>query len=221
MNDSHYVIIGGNTGIGEAIRKTLQNDGASVECLSRSQGGHDLSRDNPDLPDLAEDARLSGLIYCPGSIRLKPFRSLKSGDYLEDFQVNFLGAVRAINHYLPALQRGRGSILLFSTVAVQTGMPYHASVAAAKGAIEGLVRSLAAELAPDIRINALAPSLTETPLASGLLKSEKQREASVDRHPLKRIAQPEDIASAAVMALANPFITGQILHVDGGMSAVR
>jgi 3-oxoacyl-[acyl-carrier protein] reductase len=220
MSSSRFIIIGGNSGIGGALRTRLEESG-DVQCLSRSQGGYDFSEDSVNPPEPDTDQGIQGLIYCPGSIRLKPFRSLKTEDYLEDFQVNLLGAVRAIRHYLPSLQKGKGSVLLFSTVAVQTGMAYHASVASSKGAVEGLVRSLAAELAPDVRVNGIAPSLTETPLASALLKSDKQRESSEQRHPLKRIAAAEDIAEAAAMVLKNPFMTGQILQVDGGMSGVR
>jgi NAD(P)-dependent dehydrogenase (short-subunit alcohol dehydrogenase family) len=168
---------------------------------------------------------LQGLVYCPGTIRLRPFHRLSDNDFLEDFTINVLGAVKAIRASLPLLKKSSSgaSIVLFSTVAVQTGMPFHASIASAKGAIEGLTRSLAAELAPSIRVNAIAPSLTETPLAQSLLSNDQKRQMAADRHPLKRFGQPEDIANLTVFLLdpGTSWITGEIFHVDGGMSAVR
>jgi NAD(P)-dependent dehydrogenase (short-subunit alcohol dehydrogenase family) len=149
---------------------------------------------------------------------------LQDEDFLEDFRVNTLGAVRAIRTFLPLLKRSeRASIVLFSTVAVRTGMSFHASIASAKGAIEGLTRSLAAEFAPKIRVNAIAPSLTDTPLAASLLATEQKRQVADKRHPLQRVGQPEDIANAAVYLLdqQSSWVTGQILHVDGGMSSLK
>ena len=167
---------------------------------------------------------LEGLVYCPGSIRLQPFSRLRDEDFRADFELNLLGAVRVLRAALPCLKAaGRASVVLFSTVAVGTGMPMHASIAAAKGAVEGLTRSLAAELAPGIRVNAIAPSLTDTPLAAGLLRSERQRAAAAERHPLGRIGQPSDLAAAALFLLSEEagWVTGQVLHVDGGMGGLR
>jgi NAD(P)-dependent dehydrogenase (short-subunit alcohol dehydrogenase family) len=165
------------------------------------------------------------MVYCPGSIRLRPFRALKPDDFPADYQINLLGAVRSLQACLPALKKADdgASVVFFSTVAVKTGMPFHASIASAKGAVEGLTRSLAAELAPNIRVNAVAPSLTDTPLAAPLLGSDEKRRAADDRHPLKRVGQPGDIAAAALYLLgeAGAWVTGQILHVDGGMGALR
>jgi NAD(P)-dependent dehydrogenase (short-subunit alcohol dehydrogenase family) len=146
-------------------------------------------------------------------------------DFLKDWQVNFLGAVKTIQACLPRLKKSTSgaAIVLFSTVAVKTGMPFHASVAGAKAAVEGLTRSLAAEFAPRIRVNAIAPSLTDTPLAQSLLSSEEKRKASAERHPAKRIGTPQEMAQIAVHLLsdASAWMTGQIIHVDGGMSALR
>ena len=135
-----------------------------------------------------------------------------------------MGAIAVIQKLLPNLKQAEtSSIVLFSTVAVQTGMGFHASIAASKGAIEGLARSLASEFAPKIRVNCIAPSLTDTPLAERLLNSPEKREASAARHPLKAIGAPADIASAAAFLLSDQasWMTGQILHIDGGMSSVR
>jgi len=168
---------------------------------------------------------LHGVVYCPGTIRLKPIQRLTREDFLEDLQINFLGAVHVIQACLPNLKKSPtgASILLFSTVAVTTGMPFHASIAGAKGAVEGLTRSLAAELAPRIRVNAIAPSLTDTPLAAGLLSSEEKRQAAAERHPMKRIGSAQDIARLALFLLSDDagWITGQVFHADGGMSALR
>jgi NAD(P)-dependent dehydrogenase (short-subunit alcohol dehydrogenase family) len=163
--------------------------------------------------------------YCPGTIRLKPFQRLTREDFFEDLQVNLLGAVHIIKACLPNLKNSAtgASIVLFSTVAVTTGMPFHASIASAKGAVEGLTRSLAAELAPRIRVNAIAPSLTDTPLAASMLSSDEKRQAAAERHPIKRIGSPQDIARMAVFLLSDAanWVTGQVLHVDGGMSTLR
>ena len=226
----HYIIIGGTSGIGKALATSLSNKGKDVITVSRRETGlsgiDHISLDilNDDLSSYLPEGIIKGIAYCPGSINLKPFRGLKIENFTADLNINFLGAVRAIQAVLPRMDRESGSsIVLFSTVAVQLGMPFHTSISAAKGAIEGFTRSLAAELSPSIRVNCIAPSLTDTPLAERLVSNEAKRKASSDRHPLKRIGTPEEIAALAEFCLTqqSAWITGQIMHVDGGMSAVR
>ena len=217
------LLIGGNSGIGAALSAQLQEKGWIVISHHRSSASPlNVNDEQPDFP--AIEGPLSGLVYLPGSINLKPFGSLKPADFRQDFEVNLVGAVKTLQHYHKALQSaGDASVLLFSTVAVSTGMAFHASVAAAKGAVEGLVRSLAAEWAPGIRVNCIAPSLTDTPMAARLLRNDTQREASAKRHPMARIGNPTDVASAAAYLLSPEagWITGQVLHVYGGMGALR
>ena len=171
------------------------------------------------LPELEN---IQNIIYCPGSINLKPFGSLKEDDFINDHQVNFLGAVRVIKKYFRQLSKVENSnIILFSTVAVTQGMPFHASISSAKGAVEGLTRSLAGEFAGKIKVNCVAPTLTNTPLASGILRNEDAVKRSNERHPTKRINNPDDVAKAALFLLGDHNITGQILHVDGGLSSLK
>jgi 3-oxoacyl-[acyl-carrier protein] reductase len=169
-------------------------------------------------------AQLDGLVYLPGSITLKPFHRLTAEDFRADFQVNCLGAVAVLQAALPALKAApHASVVLFSTIAVAQGLSFHASIAAAKGAVEGLTRSLAAELAPKIRVNAIAPSLTDTPLAGNLLNTPAKKEAAAKRHPLQQVGEPEDVAQLVAFLLsdASKFFTGQVLRPDGGLSSVR
>jgi NAD(P)-dependent dehydrogenase (short-subunit alcohol dehydrogenase family) len=175
--------------------------------------------DSNSIPD-----KLDGLAYCPGSINLKPFHRLKIDDFRNDIEINYIGAIKILQASLSALKASDlSSVILFSTVAVQTGMAFHATVAGAKGAIEGLTRSLASEYAPKIRFNCIAPSLTDTPMAERLLANDKKREAFSKNHPLDRVGKAEDIASMAKFLLSeqSSWITGQIIHVDGGMSNLK
>jgi NAD(P)-dependent dehydrogenase (short-subunit alcohol dehydrogenase family) len=164
------------------------------------------------------------MVYSPGTINLKPFHRTSIADFKEEFEVNYFGAVKAIQHFLPILKKSESaSVVLFSTVAVSQGMPFHSGIASAKGAIEGLARSLAAEYAPKIRFNVVAPSLTDTELASRLLGTDEKRRASAERHPLKRVGSAEELAASATWLLtgSSAWMTAQVLHVDGGMSRVR
>lgn len=220
----HYLIVGGSSGIGQTLTQQLRDSGHHVTTASRHHADitWDVLQDAPDLSSLPDT--IDGLVYAPGSINLKPFARLTDQDFLEDFSLNVLGAVRVVRALLPRLkQADQASVVLFSTVAVAQGMPFHTSVAASKGAIEGLTRSLAAELAPRIRVNAIAPSLTHTPLAGKLLNTDDKIKAAGERHPLRRIGQPEDIAALAAFLLsdASSWISGQIIAADGGMSALR
>ena len=226
------LLIGARTGIGRATCERLLNEEANIIVAGRqndpwfSENGIqfvDFDATSDELPTNNLPDELNGLVYFPGSINLKPLRGLKEEDLLDDFRLNALGAFKTIKATQSALKKGSGSIVLFSTVAVQQGMPFHTSVAAAKGAIEGMTRSLAAEFAPSIRVNAIAPSLVATPLAGQILSNEKRIEASNDRHPLKRVGRPEDIANMVLYLLsdASSWVSGQIMSVDGGMSTLR
>lgn len=217
--NKHILIIGGTSGIGKELRQLLEQEGHRVTSASRSEGGLDVTAENPSFPEL--EGPIDGIAYCPGSILLKPFRGLKMQNFKDDIAVNYFGAVKTIQHYQKALSEN-SSIVFFSTVAVSKGMPFHASIAGAKGAIEGLTRSLAAEFSPKIRVNCIAPSLTDTPLAEKLLRNDKLRENAAQRHPLKSFGEAKDIAEMGAFLLSekSKWMTGQIVHVDGGMGSV-
>lgn len=226
MKNKNIVIIGGNSGIGKVILEKLTGMGAKVYSYSRSgDAGHklDITEDFEVIPNLPEV--IDGLVYCPGTINLKPFHRFSMEDFQKDYNVNVLGAVRVLQACMKGLKKSdSAAVVLFSTVAVGIGLGFHASISSAKGAVEGLAKSLAAEWAPNkIRVNVVAPSLTDTPLASQLLGTEDKKEASNKRHPLGRYGQPEDIALAAIYLLsANAnWMTGQVLHLDGGLSSLR
>lgn len=226
MQGKNIVIVGGNSGIGQATAQNLKEQGAILFLYSKSGEGTealDTSKDFETMPNLPEV--IDGVVYCPGTINLKPFHRISIADFQQELEVNFLGAVRVLQACMKGLKKSdQASVVLFSTVAVQTGMGFHSGIASAKGAIEGLTRSLAAEWAPShIRVNAIAPSLTDTPLASSLLSTEEKKEASGKRHPLGRIGTPEDISASTVFLLSqqSSWMTGQILHLDGGMSSLK
>lgn len=226
-----FVLIGGSYGIGNELASRLASDGNDVSVLSRTAG--DLANiagiDHITFDALTDsipkfDGPVDGLAYLPGTINLRPFHRLTDTDFQNDLNVSLFGAVSAIRSLLPNLKESdSSSVVLFSTVAVKIGMPFHASVAASKGAIEGLTRSLAAEFAPNIRVNCIAPSLTETSLAEKLLNTEQKKELAAERHPMKRVGTVDDIASVAAFLLTgqSSWITGQVIHVDGGMSAIK
>ncbi len=224
------LLIGGNSGIGLATARLLKQQGNSLFAAARSPGPlADLGIpvqpfDALDPGPLELPPVLDGFAYFPGSISLKPFHRLTPDDFLSDFRINCLGAVAALQSALPALKAAdSASIVMFSTIAVAQGLSFHASIAAAKGAVEGLTLSLAAELAPKIRVNAIAPSLTDTPLAGNLLNSDPKKEAAAKRHPLQQVGDPDDVAQLVAFLLsdASRFFTGQILRPDGGLSSVR
>ena len=226
MKDKNIVIIGGNSGIGKAIAADLSSKGTNLFLYSKSGDGTtalDISSDFDVIPNLPEV--IDGLVYCPGTINLKPFHRISISDFQKEMDINFFGAVRVLQACLKGLKKSdSASVVLFSTVAVQTGMGFHAGIASAKGAIEGLSRSLAAEWAPNkIRVNTIAPSLTDTPLASNLLSTPEKKESSDKRHPLGRVGTSEDIAKAASYLLSedSSWMTGQILPLDGGMSSLK
>lgn len=230
----NYLIVGASSGIGFATASLLKVEGNNIYTVSRNES-EDLKTlqttftrfdaINDSFPENFLPEILHGVVYCPGSINLKPFHRLSLDDFKSDLEINFFGAIKTIQAALPALKKANGSsIVLFSTVASQLGMPFHASVAAAKSAVEGLGKSLAAEYASNgIRVNIIAPSLTNTPLAEKLLSSPEKREASDKRHPLGRVGKAEDIASMAAFLLSekSSWVTGQIFHVDGGMSTLK
>jgi NAD(P)-dependent dehydrogenase (short-subunit alcohol dehydrogenase family) len=223
------IIAGASSGIGYALAQQLIAQNHTIVSISRNKPGLAVAEhftydvlSAEELP--AMEGPIDGLVYCPGSINLRPFKALKQQDFQNDFNINVLGAIKIIQKYLLNLQASQNaSIVLFSTVAVQTGMPFHSSVAAAKGAVEGLGRALAAELSPKIRVNVIAPSLVKTPLAGRLTDNDVKIAGASERHPLKRIGEPADIAALAAFLLSDNagWITGQVLHVDGGMSSLK
>ncbi len=230
MQNEPILIVGATHGIGRRLAERLISAGRSVISAGRTvdapQGvlkhvvfnAIEQVLPTADLPDA-----LGGLVYCPGSIDLKPMRVLKADDLRVAFEINVVGAFQSIQVCLDRLKRCPSSgIVLFSTVAVQRGMAFHAGVAAAKGAVEGLTRSLSAELAPVVRVNCIAPGLTRTGLSERLLNTPEKEKASADRHPMKRVGEPDDIAAMAQFLLSKEatWITGQVFGVDGGMSTI-
>jgi len=222
------IIVGGSKGIGNAIVKTMVDEN---EIINISRTPSEINHKNfrqfqcdvlkDELPEIDE---ADTLIYCPGSINLKPISRLSIDDFKDDFEINVLGAVGVIQKYLAILKEGNHpSILLFSTVAVKLGMPFHASIAAAKGGVEGLVKSLGAELAPTIRVNAIAPTVTDTDLAGKLLRNDAMKEKMVERHPLKKYLNPNEVADMAEFIISEKAssISGQIFNMDCGIVSLK
>lgn len=227
----NILLIGGSHGIGLELARQLHEDhnvyiasrtADKLDALDVKHITYDVSKDDLDSSALPE--KLDGFVYCPGSIDLKPFKMLSAQTFQQDMELNFVGLIKSLKAVLDLLKKSdSASLVFFSTVAVKVGMPFHTSVAAAKGAIEGFAKALAAEYAPVFRVNVISPSLTDTPLAQKLLSSEDKRDKMDKRHPLKRIGTSRDIANVARFLLSDEstWITGQILGVDGGMSTLN
>ncbi len=228
-----FLIIGASSGIGLQLATTLTAEENKVigtynthpiENINPNISYHHLNVLDAELDFSFLPETLDGVVYCPGSINLKPFARIKPEDFTNDFNLQVGGLVKVLQATQPALKKSEhASVVVFSTVAVQMGLPFHTQVSASKGAIEGLTKALSAEWAPSIRVNCIAPSLTDTPLAAQLLNTEEKKTANALRHPLKKIGTATDIANMAAFLLSDKasWITGQVMHVDGGMSTVK
>ena len=227
-----YLVIGASSGIGLQMAKTLAEQGNSVFGTYNSHASdnienityHHLNVMDNDIDFSFLPEVLDGVVYCPGSINLKPFGRIKPEDFTNDFNLQVGGLIKILQASFPALKKSQhASVVVFSTVAVQLGLPFHSQVSASKGAIEGLTKALSAEWAPSIRVNCIAPSLTDTPLAATLINTDEKKAANALRHPLKKIGTASDIANMAAFLLSEnaAWITGQIMHVDGGMSTIK
>ena len=231
----NILVVGGSSGIGLSLVQSLTQQGAQVWAASRHQSEELAQTSAQYIPlDITQGLgqaldslpeQLHGVAYCIGSINLKPFHRLSMADFQADLQLNLLGAIEVLQAVYPRLKKANGaSVVLFSTVAAALGMNFHASIATAKAAVEGLGKSLAAEWASQkIRVNVLAPSLTQTPLAAKLLSSDEKIEAADKRHPLGRVGQAEDLAHMAAFLLSEKasWISGQIIGIDGGMGSLK
>lgn len=225
----NILVVGGSKGIGREIVNSQLEKGNNCYNFSRTESGinnQNLVEEKIDIlsDDLPDIENIDSVIYCPGSINLKPILQLKEEDFVNDFNINVLGAIKTVKTYLNNLKKGDDpSLLFFSTVAVGQGMPFHSSVSVAKAGIEGLTKSLAAELAPSIRVNCIAPTITRTNMAQRILRNEKIEENIANKHPLKKICEAKDISDMADFLISHNAknITGQIMHVDGGMSTLK
>jgi len=231
MQGKTILIIGASSGIGKASAIQLMNVGASVISASRTnpniQGlthfNWDVSESTPDLSFIPE--KLDGLVYCPGTINLKPFNRFSIEEFESDLNINVLGAVKILQAAFKSLKKSdSASVVLFSTVAAKLGMNFHSSIATSKAAIEGLGKSLAAEWSMHgIRVNMIAPSLTNTPLAEKLLATDERKEASNKRHPIGRYGEAKDLSEMVVFLLSDKasWITGQTIGIDGGVGSLK
>ena len=232
IENKNIFIVGGSSGIGLSLIKQISSKN-NIYSASRNDNNlneynvkhikydsvNDLEIDTSILPE-----KIDGFVYCPGSINLRPFNTLKIESFLEDYKINFLGAIKSLKIILPLMQKSdNSSIVFFSTVAVSTGMPFHSSISSSKGAIEGLTRSLAAEFAPNIRVNSIAPSIVKTNLSEKFLNSDLKIEKASERHPLGRIGRVEEISKLASYLLSDDssWVTGQVINIDGGIGSIR
>ena len=226
----NILLIGGSYGIGASLAQILANDN-QVVVASRTKPENevdkvkyitfDASVDEINLDLLPET--IDGFVYFPGSINLRPFKGLSLESFKQDFEINVLSLIKVLKAILPKLNASNNPSLVFlSTVAVTQGMPFHSSVATAKAAIEGLAKSLAAEYAPKMRVNVIAPSIVDTPLANRFLNNETKIQKSAEKHPLNRVGNKDDIAEMISFLLSDKssWMTGQILSVDGGLSTL-
>jgi len=225
----NILLIGGSYGIGLSLVRLLQAD-HNVYVASRTNQGlegygvthipFDAAKTPQQVLELPDP--IHGFVYLPGSINLRPIKMLDISNFREDMEINYFGLINTVKQLLPKMAED-SSMVFFSTVAVNTGMPFHTSVGGAKGAVEGFARALAAEYAPKIRCNVIAPSLVDTPLSKRLLNNDRKQEAMAQRHPLKRVGKAEDIAHTALFLLSekSSWMTGQVLRVDGGLSALN
>ena len=232
LENKNIFIVGGSNGIGLSLIKQISSKN-NIYSASRNDNNlndynvkyikydsvNDLEIDTSILPE-----KIDGFVYCPGSINLRPFNTLKTESFLEDYKINFLGAIKSLKIILPLMQKSdNSSIVFFSTVAVSTGMPFHSSISSSKGAIEGLTRSLAAEFAPKIRVNSIAPSIVKTNLSEKFLNSDLKIEKASERHPLGRIGKVEEISKLTSYLLSDDssWVTGQVINIDGGIGSIR
>ena len=232
IENKNIFIVGGSSGIGLSLIKPISSKN-NIYSASRNDNNlnkynvkhikydsvNDLEIDTSILPE-----KIDGFVYCPGSINLRPFNTLKIESFLEDYKINFLGAIKSLKIIVPLMQKSdNSSIVFFSTVAVSTGMPFHSSISSSKGAIEGLTRSLAAEFAPNIRVNSIAPSIVKTNLSEKFLNSDLKIEKASERHPLGRIGKVEEISKLAAYLLSDDsrWVTGQVINIDGGIGSIR
>lgn len=224
----NIVIIGGSKGIGNSIlmqqletKRVYNISRTAPEVTHENLSHYSINILTDELPEIE---KIDTLIYCPGSINLKPIGSLSIADFRNDFEINVIGAIKAIQKYLPVLKKGTNpSILLFSTVAAKLGMPFHASIATAKAGVEGLVKSLGAELASTVRINAIAPTITETTLSANILRNDRMKENMIERHPMKSYLKPEEVAEMANFLISEKAksMSGQIFEMDYGMVSFK